>query len=80
MVRNTKAGGGPERGMISRVFVRVKWEVTGQLCLSICIDSVPTAQGKQGKWPKEFPVRENTGNLTIFAKHREFGLLKLKIP
>ena len=27
---------------------------------------VPTAQGKQGKqgkWPKKFPVRENTGNL-----------------
>ena len=26
--------------------------------------SVPTAQGKQRKWPKKFPVRE---------KHREFG-------
>ena len=24
---------------------------------------VPTAQGKQGKWRKEIPDRENTGNL-----------------
>ena len=32
---------------------------------------VPTAQGKQGKWPKQFPVRENTGNLEILPKHRE---------
>ena len=38
---------------------------------------VPTAQGKQGKWPKKIPVRENTGNLEILPKHREFGLLKL---
>ena len=34
-------------------------------------------QGKQGKWPKEFPVRENTGNFgniaKIQGKHREFG-------
>ena len=30
-----------------------------------------TAQGKQGKWPKKFPVRENTGNLEILPKHRE---------
>ena len=35
---------------------------------------VPTAQGKQGKWPKRFPVRENTGNLEILSKHREFSL------
>ena len=36
---------------------------------------VPTAQGKQrkqGKWQKEIPVRENTGNLEFFSKHREF--------
>ena len=35
---------------------------------------VPTAQGKQGKqgkWLKEIPVRENTGNLEILPKHRE---------
>ena len=32
---------------------------------------VPTAYGKQGKWPKEIPVRENTGNLEILPKHRE---------
>ena len=25
----------------------------------------------QGKWPKIFPVRENTGNLEILPKHRE---------
>ena len=34
---------------------------------------VPTAQGKQGKWPKKIPVRENTANLEILSKHREFG-------
>ena len=28
-------------------------------------------QGKQGKWPKKIPVRENTGNLEILPKHRE---------
>ena len=32
---------------------------------------VPTAQGKQGKWPNKFPVRENAGNLEILPKHRE---------
>ena len=32
---------------------------------------VPTAQGKQGKWPKKIPVRENTGNLEILQKYRE---------
>ena len=37
----------------------------------------PMTQGKQGKWQKKFPVRENTGNLEILPKHREFGLLKL---
>ena len=31
-------------------------------------------QGKQGKWPKIFPVRENTGNLNFLSKHREFCL------
>ena len=31
----------------------------------------------QGKWPKKFPVKENTGNLEILPKHREFGLPKL---
>ena len=41
------------------------------------ISRVPTAQGKQGKWQNKFPGRENTGNLEILPKHREFGLLKL---
>ena len=35
---------------------------------------VPTPQGKQGKWPKRIPLRENTGNLEILSKHREFCL------
>ena len=38
---------------------------------------VPTAQGKQGKWPKIFPVRENRefGNFVkTQGKHREFLL------
>ena len=38
---------------------------------------VPTAQGKQEKWPTNFPVRENTGNWEILPKHSDFGLLKL---
>ena len=38
---------------------------------------VPTAQGKQEQWPKKIPVRENTENLEILPKHREFSLLKL---
>ena len=33
---------------------------------------VPITQGKQGKWPRKFPVRENTWNLEILPKHREF--------
>ena len=41
---------------------------------SLEVSRVPTAQGKEGKWPKEFPVRENTGNLEFFSKHREFCL------
>ena len=41
---------------------------------------VPTAQGKQGKWTKKFPVRENTGNLELLLKHREnTGNLVLQI-
>ena len=39
------------------------------LCFfSDAIDRVPTAQGTQGKCPKEIPCQ---------GKHREFGLLKL---
>ena len=45
------------------------------LCLetSLPFIRVPTPQGKQGKWQKKFPVRENTGNLKILPKHREFA-------
>ena len=32
------------------------------------------AQGKQGKWPKRFPVKKNTGSFEILSKHREFCL------
>ena len=35
---------------------------------------VPTAQGKRKMAPKKFPVRENTRNLEILSKHREFCL------
>ena len=41
------------------------------------MDRVHTAQGKQGKqgkWPKKIPVRENTGNLEMLSKHREICL------
>ena len=30
-----------------------------------------SAEGKQGKWAKKFPVRKNTVNLDILQKHRE---------
>ena len=33
--------------------------------------------GKAGKMAKKIPVRENTGNLEILGKHKEFGLLRL---
>ena len=34
--------------------------------------------GQTGKMAKKnIPVRENTGNLEILPKHREFGLFKL---
>ena len=44
------------------------------VAVSICIvNRVPTAQGKQGKWPKKIPVRE-FGNFVktqgILSKHR----------
>ena len=40
-------------------------------CYQVVLFRVPTAQGKQGKWQKKIPVRENTGNLKILSKHRE---------
>ena len=43
-------------------------------------DRVPTAQGKQGKLPKIFPVRENTGNMEILQKHRDFFFSSCKFP
>ena len=52
------------------------------------ISRVPTTQEKQGKWPKQIPVTENTGNLdcssckfpdSIFAvKISFFFFLKLE--
>ena len=33
---------------------------------------VPTAWGKHGKWPKEIPVRKNTGNLEILPPYIKF--------
>ena len=50
------------------------WQLTLN---TFTIHRVPTAQGK---WPQQFSVRENTGNLEILPKHSEFGLLKLYIP
>ena len=35
------------------------------------METVPTAQRKQGKWPKELPVRENTGNLEILPERTD---------
>ena len=40
------------------------------LCLGVFV-RVPTPQGKQGKWWKVIPGRENTGNLKFLEKHRE---------
>ena len=52
----------------------IKVIITNMIC-----DRVPTAQGKQGKWPTRFPVRENTGNLEILPKHREFWFAQVVI-
>ena len=41
---------------------------------------VPTAQAKQGKWSKQFSVRENTGTLENLPKCREFCFLDLELP
>ena len=46
---------------------------------SINNSRIPTAQGKQGKWQKKLMVIENTGNLEVWTKQREFVLLKLLI-
>ena len=50
----------------------------------VSLGRVPTAQGKQGKWPKKIPVRKNTGNLEILPKHKEktgnFVCLNCKCP
>ena len=40
-----------------------------RFCIAI---RVPTAQGKEGMWPTKFAVRENTWNLEMLSKHREF--------
>ena len=37
---------------------------------------VPTAQEKQGKWSKTFPVRENTENLKV----KDISIFAVKIP
>ena len=41
------------------------------------IAGYPLHRENKDNFQKEFPVRENTGNLEILPKHREFGLLKL---
>ena len=41
------------------------------------IDQGTHCTGKTGNMAKKIPVRENTGNLEILPKHREFGLLRL---
>ena len=48
-------------------------------CLKILyIYQGPHCTGKRGKMATtKLPVRENTGNLEIWPKHREFSLLKL---
>ena len=40
---------------------------------------VPTAQGKQGTWPKEFPVRENR-EFGSFAKTGNLVCSSCKFP
>ena len=60
--------------------LRLDYYLTISQTMCKALFRVPTAQGKQGKWPKKFPVRENTGNLETLpekGKHREFCLLKL---
>ena len=47
-------------------------------CLSIT--RVPTAQGKQGKGPDKFAVRENTRNLEILPNTGKFVCTSCKFP
>ena len=75
-VRMGGGGGGVIRYIATEVWLNLKIWVK-QLSINVGCIRVPTPQGKQGKWQKKIPVRENTGNLEILPKHREFGLLKL---
>ena len=54
---------------------------TDQNAKAITLCRVPTAQGKQGKWPKRNPCQEKHREFGNFAKargkHMEFGLLNL---
>ena len=52
--------------------IAILWFLIWPESLGFSLYRVPTAQGKQGKWPKKFPARENTGNLEILSKHRKF--------
>ena len=45
--------------------------------LGVHITGYPLHRENRENSKKEFPVRENTGNLEILPKHRELGLLKL---
>ena len=45
-------------------------QTKGRLPFNV-LPRVPTAQGKQGKWPQKISVRENTGNLEILPNPRE---------
>ena len=73
--------GPPEKRKPSKYHVYIKGTVKRFHFLLmefiIVLLRVPTPQGKQGKWQKKIPVRENTGNLEILPKHREIGLLSL---
>ena len=49
----------------------------GLICsITLCYYRVPT---KQGKWPKDFPVREKTGKLEIFAKTQGIWFAQVEI-
>ena len=61
-------------------YIQVVWHQRVYLHSNVHIHQGTHCTRKTGKWQKEFPVREKTGNLEILPKHREnteFGLLQL---
>ena len=73
---------GPDpQSCVGIIFLMHLWDSV--VPLATIIVRVPTPPGKQGKWWKVIPDRENTGNLKMLektqGKHREFENIKREI-